>query len=63
MAKTNSLRPDVSVIAADMRVVGRVHSTSVVTVAGTVLGAVSADDQFRHPKILRNLGVARAPQD
>ncbi len=50
MAKTNSLRPDVSVINASMRVVGRVHSTSVVTVAGTVLGAVSADDQVNVTK-------------
>ena len=60
MAKTNGVRPrfslvggqeelqkplDVSVISASMRVVGRVHSTSAVTVAGTVLGPVSADDQ------------------
>lgn len=46
MAKTNSLQPlDVSVIDASMRVVGRVHSSSVVTIAGTVLGSVSADDQ------------------
>ena len=46
MGKTNNLQPlDVSVIGAGMRVVGRVHSTSVVTVAGTVLGTVSADDQ------------------
>ncbi len=38
MAKTNNLQPlDVSVIAASMRVVGRVHSPSVVTVAGTGL--------------------------
>ncbi len=51
MAKTNGLRPrlgliggrkehqrplDVSVIGADMRVFGCVHSTSVVSVAGTV---------------------------
>ncbi len=28
-----------------MRVFGRVHSTSIVTVAGSVLGTVSADDQ------------------
>ncbi len=46
MAQTNNLQPlDVSVIAASMRVVGRLHSPSVVTVAGTVLGSVSADDQ------------------
>ena len=60
MAKTNGLRPrfgliggqkelqpplDVSVIGASMLVVGSVHSTSVVTVAGTVLGPVSADNQ------------------
>ena len=60
MAKTNGFRPrfrtsggqkelqrplHVSVIGAGMRVVGRVHSTSVVTVAGTVVGPVSADDQ------------------
>ncbi len=60
MAKTNGLRPrlalvggqrehqpplDVSVIGTGMRVVGSVHSTSVVTVAGTVLGPVSAHDQ------------------
>jgi len=46
MAKTNDLQPlDVSVIDARMRVVGRVHSTSVVNVAGVVLGSVSADDQ------------------
>ncbi len=46
MPKTNNLQPlDVSVISAGMRVVGRVHSPSVVTVAGTVLGSVSADDQ------------------
>ena len=37
--------PDVSLIGADMRVFGRVHSTSVVSVAGTVLGPVSAHDQ------------------
>lgn len=36
---------DVSVIGAGMRVVGRVHSSSVVKVAGTVLGNVSADGQ------------------
>ena len=36
---------DISVIGADMRVFGRVHSTSIVTVAGSVLGTVSADDQ------------------
>ena len=56
MAKTNDLRPrlgliggqeehqrplNTSVIGADMRV----FSTSVVSVAGTVLGSVSADDQ------------------
>ncbi len=60
MAKTKGLRPrlgliggqkelqrplDISVIGASMRVFGRVHSTSVVSVAGTVLGSVSADDQ------------------
>ena len=60
MAKTNGLRLrlrlfggqkehqrplDVSVIAADMRVVGGVHSTSVVSVAGTVLGTLTVDDQ------------------
>ncbi len=46
MAKTNNLQPlDASVIDASMQVVGRVHSTAVVTVAGTVLGPVSADDQ------------------
>ncbi len=60
MVKTKGLRPrfgliggheknqrplDASVIAANMRVVGRVHSTSVVTVAGTVLGEISADDR------------------
>ena len=60
MAKTSSLRPrlgliggqhehkprlDVSVVGPDMRVIGRMHTTSVVTVAGTVVGAVSADDQ------------------
>ena len=37
--------PDVSLIGADMKVFGRVHSTSVVSVAGTVLGTVSAHDQ------------------
>ncbi len=60
MAKTNDLGPrlglvggqeehqrplSTSVIGADMRVFGSVHSTSVVSVAGTVLGSVSADDQ------------------
>ncbi len=60
MAKINGLRPrlgltggqkelqeppDVSVIAASMRVVGSIHSTSVVTVAGTVLGTISSDNQ------------------
>ena len=60
MAKTNDLRPrlgliggqeehqrplSTSLIGADMRVFGSVHSTSVVSVAGTVLGSVSADDQ------------------
>ena len=60
MARTNGLRShfgldgrreelpqpvEVSVIGAGMRVVVRVHSTSVVTVAGTVLGTVSADNQ------------------
>ena len=60
MAKTNGLRPrlgliggqkehqrplDTSVIGANMRVFGCVYSTSVVSVAGTVLGTVSADDQ------------------
>ena len=60
MAKTNDLRPrlglidgeeehqrplNTSVIGANMRVFGCVHSTSVVSVAGTVLGSVSADDQ------------------
>ncbi len=60
MAKTNGLRPrlgligarkehqrplDISVIGASMRVVGSVHSVSVVSVAGTVRGTVSADDQ------------------
>ena len=60
MAKTNDLRPrlglvggqeehqrplNTSLIGADMRVFGSVHSTSVVSVAGTVLGSVSADDQ------------------
>ena len=60
MTKTNDLRPhlgliggqeedqrplDISVIAANMRVLGSVHSASVVSVAGTVLGAVLADDQ------------------
>ncbi len=60
MTKTNSLRPrlgliggqnehqrplDMSVIGASMRVVGHMHSTSVVTVAGTVLGTVSSDNQ------------------
>ena len=65
MAKTDSLRPrfgliggqkefqqplDVSVIGPGMRVVGHVHSPSVVTVAGTVLGTVSADDQVNVTK-------------
>ena len=51
MAKTNNLQPlDVSVIDASMRVVGRVHSTAVVIVAGTVLGSVSADDQVNVTK-------------
>ncbi len=51
MAKTNNLQPlDASVIDASMRVVGRVHSTAVVTVAGTVLGPVSADDQVNVTK-------------
>ena len=60
MAKTNGLRPrlgliggqkehqrplDVSVIGANMRVFGCVHSTSAVRVEGTVLGTVSADNQ------------------
>ena len=60
MANTNGLRPrlgqvggqkehqqslEVSVIGAGMRVDGSVHSTSVVTVSGTVLGPVSAVDQ------------------
>ena len=36
---------DMSVIAADMRVSGRLYTTSVVSVVGTVLGTVSADDQ------------------
>lgn len=37
---------DVSVIAADMRVVGRVQSSSVLTVSGVILGTVSASDQI-----------------
>ena len=60
MAKTNGLRPrlgliggqkehqrplDVSVIGANMRVFGCVRSTSAVSVEGTVLGTVSADNQ------------------
>ena len=60
MAKTTGLRPrlgliggqkehqrplDISVIGSNMRVFGRVHSPSVVSVEGTVLGTVSADDQ------------------
>ena len=60
MAKTNGLRPglgfgggqeehqrplDRSVIGADMRVFGCVYGASVVSVEGTVLGTVSADDQ------------------
>ncbi len=36
---------DLSVIGADMRVVGRVHSSGAVKVAGTILGDVSAEDQ------------------
>lgn len=43
---TEHQRPlGVSLIAADMRVIGDVHTTSVLTVAGSVLGDVSADDQ------------------
>ena len=60
MTKTNDLRLrlgliggqvehqrplNTSVIGANMRVFGCVYSTSVVSVAGTVLGSVSADDQ------------------
>ena len=59
MAKTNGWRPHLSVIGghegkqqpfeasvfdASMRVVGRVHSTSAVTVEGSVIGPISADD-------------------
>ena len=60
MAKTKGLRPrrgltggqkepqrplDTSVIGSNMRVFGCVHSPSVVSVAGTVLGTVFSDDQ------------------
>ncbi len=36
---------DVSVIGPGMRVVGRVHSSGTVKVAGTILGHVRAEDQ------------------
>ena len=36
---------DVSVIGSGMRVVGRVHSSGAVKVAGTMLGDVTAEDQ------------------
>ncbi len=38
-------RPDVSVIGADMRIIGRVHSSGAVKVAGSILGDVRAEDQ------------------
>ncbi len=56
MKTRNGLRPrlvgaskqplEVSVIGEDMEVVGRVHSSGVVKVSGTVLGNVSADAQI-----------------
>ena len=43
-----------------LRVVGRMHTTSVVTVAGTVLGTVSADDQVTVTKSGRVEGGVEA---
>ncbi len=43
-----------------MRVIGRMHTTSVVTVAGTVLGTVTADEQVMVTKSGRVAGDVEA---